>query len=783
MRGAIGWLALASMCVSCGGDRPPRVRLPSAPNPIPAENAMPGDPDWNSDGFAVNREVEGYADATSVAPGGSLTVYASVQPDPAPITWDVYRLGYYGGIGARHLAGGGPVMVTPQPIPPPDPSTGRIECGWPAAFTVPIGADWTSGLYLVRLLSSQQHQALIPFVVREAVPAAPVLVVLPFNTLQAYNDWGGTSLYSNVTTSYTHDRAFEASYLRPYDQDDITASVTGRDRYFAAFVEGQGYPVAYVSDVDLDRTPALALGRWLLIIAGHSEYWSRPMRRALEDAIAAGSSLASFSGNEIYWQVRLGPSSTGGDRQTVVCYKQDARTYDPMFAAKPTVATVQWRADPVDDPENALLGNLYDERTATLGYAPLVVGPTDHWVFTGLDLAPGTVIPSLLGYEVDRRSANGAEPRGVVTVGGSPMFGEYNGLTEVDVTVYEPWPDSFVFGGGSIDWAQALGRPLLWDPRAQGIAANVFARALGTPPGAPPPLPLPSPAPPPMYAPATVTTIFRGAPLVRPVAVTELGGQLYVADDSGIVVQLADGAAQVVASGLGHPTGIAAGADGQLYVTESTGHDVVRVAPTGGVTPFVGNGSAGQSDGNGAAASFSSPRGLCAGADGALYVADGTDALVRRVTLAGDVTTVSHAGDVASAWTIGCGADGSLVVPDARELVLVSFAADGSAGIVAGTGQRGVIDGAAGDALLGGGAGVAVAPDRVVFAEAAAASVRELRNGQVRTLAGGATALPVDGTGAAAGIGMPAGIALLDDGAFAVVDLANAAVLRLVPSD
>ena len=775
-------VVVASVLAACSA-QDAKHELTSALNPIPGENALPGDPSWTDYDFAQGREVEGYASASSAAPGQTLTIYASVQPSPAPITWDVYRLGYYGGVGARHVVGGGPVMVAPQAIPAPDPSTGRIECDWPASFGIEIGADWTTGLYLVRLLSSAKHQSLIPFVVVEAQPSAPVLVVLPTNTLQAYNDWGGTSLYDNRVPSFPHSRAFEASYLRPYDQGDLTADVTGRDRFFAMFVEGQGYNVAYASDVDLDRNPSLASGRALVVIEGHSEYWSRPMRTGVEQAVAGGSSLASFSGNEMYWQVRLEPSKKGADRRTVVCYKEDAPAYDPLYSTQPSLATVEWRAAPVSQPENALLGNLYDEDASTRGYAPLVVGCADHWIYAGLDLRTGAIIPSLLGYEVDRRLANGAEPKDVITVGGSPIMGRFIGLSQADVTVYQPSQNSFVFGGGSLDWAQAMGRPELWDRRAQRIAANVFARALGTPSAAPQPLMLSDPAPPPIYAPAAVSGIYRGAPLVSPVAVAQTGGKLYVADDSGIVVRIDGGSAQVIASGLAHPTGIAAGADGQLYVTESAGDDIVRVSPEGVVTPWAGSGEPGQDDGHGLAASFSEPRGLCAGADGALYVADGFDGLVRRVTLAGDVSTFSRPGDLSSAWTIGCGPDGSLVVPDDRADVLVRFTAGGARSILAGTGDRGVVDGPVDGARLGGGAGVAVTADRVVFAEAASSSIRELRDGQVSTLAGGATALPEDGTGPGAGIGLPTGIIQLDDTSFAVVDTANAAVLRLSVTD
>jgi sugar lactone lactonase YvrE len=297
------------------------------------------------------------------------------------------------------------------------------------------------------------------------------------------------------------------------------------------------------------------------------------------------------------------------------------------------------------------------------------------------------------------------------------------------------------------------------------------------------PLNLADSVPKPIYAPAQVKTIFSGPPLLRPVAVAHAGTKLYVVDEGiGGVVEIASGQARVITTQLETPTGIAVGKNGQLYVTEAGRNRVVQVSPTGAVTVLAG-GSWGGSDGVGPKASFSIPRGLCAGADGTLYVADSYSRAVRRVTLQGAVSTFSGAGDVHFPSTVGCGSDGRVVAVDTEGYSLVQFTSTGASTLLAGGGDRVALDGPADMAMLGGGRGIAVTADRIVFSEGASATVRQLRGGVLTTLAGGVTARVRDGLGGDAGLGLPVGIDRLDDGSFAVADMAHAAIVRLTPMD
>lgn len=92
---------------------------------------------------------------------------------------------------------------------------------------------------------------------------------------------------------------------------------------------------------------------------------------------------------------------------------------------------------------------------------------------------------------------------------------------------------------------------------------------------------------------------------------------------------------------LGVPTGVAVGADGTIYVADSSDHTILKVI-NGAVEILAGSiGVTGNQDGMGAAASFSSPSGIVMGVDGNLYVADGLNARIRKVTPTGVVTTLA----------------------------------------------------------------------------------------------------------------------------------------------
>jgi ATP-dependent protease HslVU (ClpYQ) peptidase subunit len=131
-------------------------------------------------------------------------------------------------------------------------------------------------------------------------------------------------------------------------------------------------------------------------------------------------------------------------------------------------------------------------------------------------------------------------------------------------------------------------------------------------------------------------------------------GNLYVAEEegrrirkitsAGVVTTLAGSGDYDFAEGNGtaakfrNPTGVAVDAGGNVYVADSENHRIRKITPNGDVTTFAG-GSEGFADGNGASAQFKKPFDLVFDATGNMYVSDGDNHKIRKITSSGAVTT------------------------------------------------------------------------------------------------------------------------------------------------
>jgi hypothetical protein len=160
------------------------------------ENQLSGTRDWRLRRPANQREFEGYALVATVTPGQRVPVAVSAS-EARNFRWFVYRLGYYGGTGARGVARGGPLRALRQPACPVDASTGMVACQWTPTVEIETTGDWVRGVYLVKLVREDGYERYVPFFVRDANPRAEVVAVIPTATWAAYNTWGGTSLYDD----------------------------------------------------------------------------------------------------------------------------------------------------------------------------------------------------------------------------------------------------------------------------------------------------------------------------------------------------------------------------------------------------------------------------------------------------------------------------------------------------------------------------------------------------------------------------------------------------------
>src|SRR3954451_14543446 len=111
-------------------------------NETQTENSLPGTPHWELSNPAINREIEGYASLTSVNKGKSIDFCVSTNDSNFQI--EVYRTGWYDGVGARLLQTIPNLPGKLQATPSPDPTTGLIECHWTTSYTLAVPTTWTS---------------------------------------------------------------------------------------------------------------------------------------------------------------------------------------------------------------------------------------------------------------------------------------------------------------------------------------------------------------------------------------------------------------------------------------------------------------------------------------------------------------------------------------------------------------------------------------------------------------------------------------------------------------
>ncbi len=532
------YLAVGLLLAGCQGGRPNGATVGAAHLPSPrvqAENAKPGSTGWQSPELESDRPVaddtgtlhmpptaapavavappggaeascgedcwgdtaiRGYASATSVNRGQPITLFVSTARPRYRL--EVYRIGWYGGSGARLLTSVANLPGQNQPVPAPDPQTGEIAANWQPSYTLQTGGDWPSGIYLVKLVAADGSAGYLTFVLRDDVATAPILYVVAVTTYQAYNNWGGKSLYAFNSSG---PPAVKASFDRPYADWSGAGPLFDGDFSFVRFLERNGYDLTYATSVDLHAEPDLLRGRKVYISPWHDEYWSSEMRAHAATARDAGTSLAFFGANAIYWQIRFEDGANGAPNRVIVCYRSSVK--DPAAASSPATTTVQWRQAPVDAPENGLLGAMYSSNFPNGRSYPWVAHNTSHWLFAGTGLKDGDAIPGLVGYEYDRAFENGFAPRDLMLLSASPVK-DGDGSPDVqNSTVYTACSGALVFDAGTIYWVLRLDdNPIETrgvDARVQRMTGTLLEHMLNVNahPGAGcPPAPTPTPPPP-----------------------------------------------------------------------------------------------------------------------------------------------------------------------------------------------------------------------------------------------------------------------------------------------
>ena len=389
-------------------------------NWIIAENCKPGNPstEWDING-AGDTTLQGFA--ADISYNFGETARFKIDTDSADYRIDIYRMGYYGGDGARRVAMVRPSVPLPQEQPPcaTDWSVRLYDCGtWAVSASWAIPEDAVSGVYVARLVREdgeatwriddgrgsedrpgegphaygalglgelrnpidEPRASHIVFVVRDDASRADIVVQTSDPSWAAYNEYGLGSSYRGFTVTGDSAgrpmRAHKVSYNRPLMNRDTNSinQLFDAEYPLIRWLERNGYDVTYISGVDTHRHGHLLQNHRLFISVGHDEYWSAGQRRNTEAARDAGVNLAFMSGNEVFWKTRYEASIDGTNtpNRTLVVYKETHSSLTEVGEKQPTqkidpmadVWTGTWRdgsaANPEGpQPENALTGTIF----------------------------------------------------------------------------------------------------------------------------------------------------------------------------------------------------------------------------------------------------------------------------------------------------------------------------------------------------------------------------------------------------------------------------------------
>jgi hypothetical protein len=479
--------------------------LAAGPNAIALENMKQGTPESE---WLIGRgdpSIEGFAAQFTINHG--QWVDFKINTNATNYRIDIYRLGYYGGNGARKVATIDKSLTTAQVQPNPlfDPTRKLVDAGnWSVSASWNIPADAVSGVYFAKLtrLDAQGGANMIPFIVRDDENRSDITFQTSDTTWQAYNWWGGYNLYGGIDQYGREGRANAVSYNRPIITRDGGFAAGPQDFIFGVeypairWLEQNGYHIKYISGIDTARSGAQLLNSKVFLSVGHDEYWSADQRANVEAARDAGVNLAFLSGNEVYWQTRWESSidGTGTPYKTLVCYKE--RWANANIDTNGTTST--WR-DPQfgpGRPENGLTGTIFtvdSYRLDTLTI-PYNLSNFRFWKNTAVDnIQPGQVyslVPNLLGYEWDSDLDNGARPGGLIalsstTVKVNQLLLDYGnttgpGTATHSLTLYRAPSGALVFGAGTVYWSWGLDanhdlETTPTDPNVQQAMVNLFA--------------------------------------------------------------------------------------------------------------------------------------------------------------------------------------------------------------------------------------------------------------------------------------------------------------------
>ncbi len=343
----------------------------------------------------LEADETGYINRISVTQGDSLNFYISTKINPFSITIYQYENSDRIIQTFTNISGGERSV--------PD-SSYKYGCNWPISLSTIVPDSWFPGVYYASFPTSAGTKSVVFFVkAKNPGTYSKILYLASADTWEAYNPYGGKSLYDFNSTDSV--RSYKVSFLRP------GRAYNGFPEFFnelpiMKWLFNNNINVEYAVNYDLYSNPLLLKNYSILLIAGHSEYWSYPERIQVQNFEQGGGNVIILSGNSIWWQVRYEDNGN-----TLVCYKD--KSLDPLAGIRDSLVTVNWHNPPINDPENKVTGlsfiaGGYVNNGINLpwseGYGGYTVINHHNWVFDGTNLEEGENFgypDSIVGNETD----------------------------------------------------------------------------------------------------------------------------------------------------------------------------------------------------------------------------------------------------------------------------------------------------------------------------------------------------------------------------------------------
>ena len=423
---------------------------------------------------AAGTSLEGYTSTASVAVGGTVDFFLR-DPQALGTGTTAYSLTITR-VGAPDVFMMNTTVSIGNQVVPADVVING--CRWTRNYRLTVPNTWPSGLYYA-YIGSGGNACTVPFVVRavSSTPGVKVIAQIQVSTIQAYNAYGGKSLYDYNSSGGV--RSPKVSFDRPFTEAfnsffDVYA------QYLVRWMAKNNIAADFCTDIDIVANPSLLDPYQLFVDVGHDEYWTLGRRQTMDAFVARGGNAAYFGANTAWFQSRL-EAGNGVANRTLVCYKDAAA--DPI--SDPAQKTTNFVSLVPPNPENRTTGLGYLTGCSWTGAQPRPPTPWtvmrgEHWAFAGTGLASGGSFGGqYVGYECDSaRFALGTDQRPYPTgVDGAPStlrilsmadgsnwnelslaaggVGEQSGYAMISI-FSRGGSAGTVFNAGTVEWAYGL---------------------------------------------------------------------------------------------------------------------------------------------------------------------------------------------------------------------------------------------------------------------------------------------------------------------------------------